>query len=170
MVSGIAIGAVEMFLIATHSRTRPGRLGQARLAPKGSRGHDFRRRKRNLYEPAAYLEHRRTRLSAQEIGLEICLVILQLTAPVMATASRPPSSPSSSPRLPSPPPMAEDQTKPHSPRPGATHHTIPASRSLDSSGARRIRPGTKAADIAEGPPLVDLSEVWSASGDRKTWD
>ena len=61
-----------------------------------------------------------------------------------------------SPRLPSPPPIPEDQLSP-----------VPASpeqqklvSNLDHAAARRIRPGTKAADMTEGPPLVDLSEVW----------
>ncbi|KAF9693947.1 hypothetical protein EKO04_007784 [Ascochyta lentis] len=63
-----------------------------------------------------------------------------------------------SPRLPSPPPIAEDQLSP-----------VPASAeqqkffsNLDHAAARRIRPGTKAEDMAEGPPLVELSEIDSA--------
>ncbi|KZM21033.1 uncharacterized protein EKO05_0011160 [Ascochyta rabiei] len=63
-----------------------------------------------------------------------------------------------SPRLPSPPPIAEDQLSP-----------VPASpeqqkffSNLDHAAARRIRPGTKAEDMAEGPPLVELSEIDSA--------
>jgi hypothetical protein len=63
-----------------------------------------------------------------------------------------------SPRLPSPPPIPEDQLSP-----------VPASpeqqkffSNLDHNAARRIRPGTKAEDMAEGPPLLDLSEVRSA--------
>lgn len=68
-----------------------------------------------------------------------------------ATAMASPASP----RLPSPPPIAEDQLSP-----------VPASpeqqkffSNLDHAAARRIRPGTKAEDMAEGPPLVELSEV-----------
>jgi hypothetical protein len=41
---------------------------------------------------------------------------------------------------------------------------------LDHAAERRIRPGTKAEDMAEGPPLVDLSEVrlsWLALGDAR---
>ncbi|KAH8729039.1 Mob1/phocein [Phaeosphaeriaceae sp. PMI808] len=63
-----------------------------------------------------------------------------------------------SPRLPSPPPIPEDQVSP-----------VPASpeqakffSNLDHNAARRIRPGTKAEDMAEGPPLVELSEIDSA--------
>jgi hypothetical protein len=38
---------------------------------------------------------------------------------------------------------------------------------LDHNAARRIRPGTKAEDMAEGPPLVDLSEVRNPSSDTR---
>ncbi|KAF2455040.1 Mob1/phocein, partial [Lineolata rhizophorae] len=75
------------------------------------------------------------------------------------------SSPGSSPRLPSPPPMAEDQIGPKSPT-GATSaeeqmkQTL--ARGVDKNASRRIRPGTKAANMAEGPPLVPLSEIDSA--------
>ncbi|KAF1946924.1 Mob1/phocein [Clathrospora elynae] len=63
-----------------------------------------------------------------------------------------------SPRLPSPPPIPEDQLSP-----------VPASpeqqklfSNFDHAAERRIRPGTKAEDMAEGPPLVDLPEIDSA--------
>ena len=74
-----------------------------------------------------------------------------------AAASR---SPMSSPRLPSPPPIAEDQTGPASPlsRP-RDHDALHSQASLDQNASRRVRPGTKAADIHEGPPLIELSEV-----------
>jgi len=32
--------------------------------------------------------------------------------------------------------------------------------SVDTGASRRIRPGTKAEDMAEGPPLVPLHEVY----------
>ncbi|KAL1598870.1 hypothetical protein SLS60_008013 [Paraconiothyrium brasiliense] len=67
-------------------------------------------------------------------------------------------SPSSSPRLPSPPPIAEDQL---SPLP-ATEEQQKLFSSLDNGASRRIRPGTKAEDMTEGPPLVQLSEIDSA--------
>ncbi|KAF1960670.1 Mob1/phocein [Byssothecium circinans] len=70
------------------------------------------------------------------------------------------ASPISSPRLPSPPPIAEDQLGPKSPSP-ASHEQQKLSSTLDGA-SRRIRPGTKAEDMAEGPPLVDLSEIESA--------
>ncbi|KAF1987506.1 Mob1/phocein [Aulographum hederae CBS 113979] len=72
-------------------------------------------------------------------------------------------SPSSSPRLPSPPPMAEDQLGPKSPLAANSEDQGKLGMMNDSHGAsRRIRPGTKAADMAEGPPLVDLTEIDSA--------
>lgn len=72
------------------------------------------------------------------------------------------SSPSSSPRLPSPPPIAEDQVGSLSP--GFSlyqdHGKLSGSGSTtDTGAARRIRPGTKAEDIHEGPPLIDLQDV-----------
>ncbi|KAJ4291849.1 hypothetical protein N0V90_009745 [Kalmusia sp. IMI 367209] len=70
-------------------------------------------------------------------------------------------SPSSSPRLPSPPPIAEDQLGPKSPLP-ATEEQQKLFSSLDHGASRRIRPGTKAEDMTEGPPLVELSEIDSA--------
>ena len=33
------------------------------------------------------------------------------------------------------------------------------SNAIDTGAARRIRPGTKAEDMAEGPPLVELADV-----------
>ncbi|KAI1095883.1 Mob1/phocein [Rostrohypoxylon terebratum] len=70
-----------------------------------------------------------------------------------------------SPRLPSPPPPAEIQLGPKSPGLGST-----ASRQLqqmeqtiaEANSRRRIHPGTKAEDMAAGPPLVPLGELDSA--------
>ena len=71
-------------------------------------------------------------------------------------------SPSSSPRLPSPPPFPEVQISPKSPGMNATQvDAMPESENatkLDQGAMRRIRPGTKAADFT-GPPLVPLNEV-----------
>lgn len=72
--------------------------------------------------------------------------------------------PPSSPRLPSPPPPAEIQLGPKSPGLGTT-----ASRQAqemeqtiaDANAKRRIHPGTKAENMAAGPPLIPLSEVRS---------
>lgn len=91
---------------------------------------------------------------------------LRLSRPLLTTDTGSPhmaatamASPAS-PRLPSPPPIAEDQLSP-----------VPASpeqqkffSNLDHAAARRIRPGTKAEDMAEGPPLVELSEVRARNG------
>ncbi|KAF5229370.1 hypothetical protein FANTH_14233 [Fusarium anthophilum] len=71
----------------------------------------------------------------------------------------------SSPRLPSPPPAAEIQMAPMSPSggPAASLHTTPQEQSqLEASSRRRIHPGTKAADMAAGPPLIPLQELDSA--------
>ncbi|KAI1484707.1 Mob1/phocein [Biscogniauxia mediterranea] len=75
------------------------------------------------------------------------------------------SLPQGSPRLPSPPPPAEIQIGPKSPGLGTT-----ASRQaqqmeqsiVDANAKRRIHPGTKAEDMAAGPPLVPLNELDSA--------
>ena len=72
-------------------------------------------------------------------------------------------SPSTSPRLPSPPPFPEVQIGPQSPAMNATQGIaqldLEESAALDHGVTRRIRPGTKAADMASGPPLVPLAEV-----------
>lgn len=82
-------------------------------------------------------------------------------------------SPSSSPRLPSPPPFPEVQIGPRSPttnassnmpspgrpNPGNTSPGLTDPTSLDDGATRRIRPGTKAVDMESGPPLVPLAEV-----------
>ena len=68
----------------------------------------------------------------------------------------------SSPRLPSPPPAAEIQMAPMSPSggPAASLQTTPQEQTqLEASSRRRIHPGTKAADMAAGPPLIPLHEV-----------
>ncbi|KAG5986803.1 hypothetical protein E4U43_005344 [Claviceps pusilla] len=71
----------------------------------------------------------------------------------------------SSPRLPSPPPPAEIQISPNSPprgTPASPHATMMDQSVLEANSKRRIHPGTKAADMAAGPPLVPLSELDSA--------
>ncbi|KAF2141411.1 uncharacterized protein K452DRAFT_327100 [Aplosporella prunicola CBS 121167] len=69
-------------------------------------------------------------------------------------------SPSSSPRLPSPPPIAEDQLGPKSPIAEESSEGAPVA--VDHGASRRIRPGTKAADMAEGPPPLELKDIESA--------
>ncbi|GIJ98552.1 hypothetical protein Aspvir_000669 [Aspergillus viridinutans] len=74
------------------------------------------------------------------------------------------ASPSSSPRLPSPPPFTEVQIGPKSPSVGdsfgkETQEFLAASKGNDDASSRRIRPGTKAADMAVGPPLIPLSQL-----------
>lgn len=65
-------------------------------------------------------------------------------------------SPSSSPRFPSPPPYPEVQIDPQSP---TIVDKSPLLNKADDAASRRIRPGTKAEDMASGPPLVPLSQV-----------
>lgn len=68
------------------------------------------------------------------------------------------ASPSSSPRLPSPPPIAEDQISPSAGL-DSEERMLGASQKADVDASRRIRPGTKAEDMQEGPPLVELQQV-----------
>jgi hypothetical protein len=81
------------------------------------------------------------------------------------TPARTGVSPSSSPRLPSPPPFTEVQIGPTSPTivEGNQDHQLVAPAGIDDGVFRRIRPGTRAADMASGPPLVPLSEVGPAA-------
>ncbi|KAL2023020.1 hypothetical protein VTK56DRAFT_3930 [Thermocarpiscus australiensis] len=75
------------------------------------------------------------------------------------------SLPPSSPRLPSPPPPAEIQIGPKSPLMGpnaARQASHIEQTAIDTNSKRRIHPGTKAADMAAGPPLVPLHELDSA--------
>ncbi|CAD0108684.1 unnamed protein product [Aureobasidium uvarum] len=71
------------------------------------------------------------------------------------------ASPSSSPRLPSPPPIAEDQISPSAGL-DSEERMLGASHKADVDAQRRIRPGTKAEDMQEGPPLVELQQIDSA--------
>jgi hypothetical protein len=70
-------------------------------------------------------------------------------------------SPSSSPRLPSPPPFTEVQIGPQSPTVGdiGGEQLFAPLAETDDGSTRRIRPGTKAVDMASGLPLVPLSQV-----------
>lgn len=68
------------------------------------------------------------------------------------------ASPSSSPRLPSPPPMAEDQISPSASLDNE-HGKLGFADTMDQGALRRIRPGTKAEDMQEGPPLMELQSV-----------
>lgn len=67
----------------------------------------------------------------------------------------------SSPRLPSPPPPAEIQIGPASPSNLASDVEAQAIEKtvINANSKRRVHPGTKAADIAAGPPIVPLNEV-----------
>lgn len=77
-------------------------------------------------------------------------------------------SPSSSPRLPSPPPFTEVQIGPKSPSVGESfgkdaEQLLGTGHAEDDGSLRRIRPGTKTADMASGPPLIPLSQVSAAA-------
>ncbi|OAX83207.1 hypothetical protein ACJ72_02441 [Emergomyces africanus] len=74
------------------------------------------------------------------------------------------SPPLSSPRLPSPPPFTEVQIGPQSPTVGegfgpSSEELLGLPHEPDDASMRRIRPGTKSADMASGPPLVPLSQL-----------
>jgi hypothetical protein len=78
-------------------------------------------------------------------------------------------SPSSSPRLPSPPPFTEVQIGPQSPSFGEScgkDAELFRSAGDEDGSTRRIRPGTKTADMAFGPPLIPLSQVCTSSTRR----
>ncbi|KAL4789213.1 Mob1/phocein [Aspergillus venezuelensis] len=74
-------------------------------------------------------------------------------------------SPSSSPRLPSPPPFTEVQIGPQSPSVGesfgadADLQLLGVSPGTDDGPTRRIRPGSKTSEMAAGPPLIPLSQL-----------
>ncbi|KAJ0415640.1 Mob1/phocein [Aspergillus carlsbadensis] len=74
-------------------------------------------------------------------------------------------SPSSSPRLPSPPPFTEVQIGPQSPSVGesfggdADLQLLGVSPGTDDGPTRRIRPGSKASEMSAGPPLIPLSQL-----------
>ncbi|RAK99233.1 Mob1 family protein [Aspergillus ibericus CBS 121593] len=73
-------------------------------------------------------------------------------------------SQATSPRLPSPPPFTEVQIGPKSPSVGEsfdheTERLLGASQNAEDGSTRRIRPGTRAVDMAFGPPLIPLSQL-----------
>jgi hypothetical protein len=79
-------------------------------------------------------------------------------------------SPSSSPRLPSPPPFTEVQIGPKSPLVAdANQNPFGDTARIDNGSTRRIRPGTKAADMDKGPPLVPLNEVCNSKDNLLAW-
>jgi hypothetical protein len=106
-----------------------------------------------------YFAHLRTPVRR---GLRRCLSSHHRRRLDMATSLSPARgamSPASSPRLPSPPPMPELQFGPQSPLAGPGEVEADLGQKADESARRRIRPGTKAADMVRGPPLVPLVQV-----------
>ncbi|PGH09251.1 hypothetical protein AJ80_07728 [Polytolypa hystricis UAMH7299] len=86
---------------------------------------------------------------------------LKPRSPKMTAAAAPPSS---SPRLPSPPPFTEVQIGPKSPTVGdgfgsGADELLSGSAESNNASTRRIRPGTKAAHMSVGPPLVPLAQL-----------
>lgn len=85
-------------------------------------------------------------------------------------------SPSSSPRLPSPPPFTEVQIGPQSPSVGesfgaeADLQLLGVSPGTDDGPTRRIRPGSKSSEMAAGPPLIPLSQVSKQVGTQSPRD
>ncbi|KAF2276821.1 Mob1/phocein [Westerdykella ornata] len=75
-------------------------------------------------------------------------------------------SPSSSPRLPSPPPIPEDQLGPKSPLLAAAGDQQMLSGDLDTGSGRRIRPGAKAEEVDQAPNLPDIEQLNPASEPR----
>lgn len=77
------------------------------------------------------------------------------------TPARTGVSPSSSPRLPSPPPYTEVQIGPKSPTVGdvGIDFQLGDTTQPDEGASRRIRRGARAAEMASGPPVVDLDRV-----------
>ncbi|KAL6717255.1 hypothetical protein ACLMJK_005170 [Lecanora helva] len=73
------------------------------------------------------------------------------------------ASPVNKPRLPSPPPFTEVQIGPKSPGVGApvdaSNPEREVSQRSDHGAIPRVRPGTKAIDVASGPPLRLLNEI-----------
>lgn len=61
--------------------------------------------------------------------------------------------------------MAEDQISPSAGL-DSEHGILGNSQTADQNASRRIRPGTKAEDMQEGPPLVELSQVRLLSHSR----
>ncbi|KAJ5173670.1 uncharacterized protein N7500_001601 [Penicillium coprophilum] len=72
-------------------------------------------------------------------------------------------SPSSSPRLPSPPPFTEVQIGPQSPSVGEPFgkdaDLLGVAMGGNDGSTRRIRSGTKSANMASGPPVIPLSQI-----------
>ncbi|KAK5693344.1 hypothetical protein LTR17_025095 [Elasticomyces elasticus] len=69
------------------------------------------------------------------------------------------ASPSLPPRLPSPPPIPEDQLTPSSPGLAAFEDLSNGPPATNTASTRRIRPGTKSEDMSEGPPLIPLQDI-----------
>ena len=97
-----------------------------------------------------YHKHIHPRVQVRVPGIDFSAMMAVSPSP-----SSSPRAPTSSPQAYSPPPAAEVQIG--DPGPAIIEAEDPAN--LDQGTTRRIRPGTRAADMASGPPLVPLNQV-----------
>lgn len=81
-----------------------------------------------------------------------CYIVIRVYPVQMAAAT--------SPRLPSPPPLTEVQFGPGSDESAGQLRRASKDEHGDDSGVtRRVRSGSKALDMAAGPPLIPLAQV-----------
>ena len=97
-----------------------------------------------------YHKHIRPRVQVKVPGIDFSAMMAVSPSP-----SSSPRAPTSSPQAYSPPPAAEVQIG----DPGPAIIEAEEHANLDHGATRRIRPGTRAADMASGPPLVPLNQV-----------
>ena len=97
-----------------------------------------------------YHKHIHPRVQVKVPGIDFSAMMAVSPSP-----SSSPRAPTSSPKAYSPPPAAEVQIG----DPGPTIIEAEDPANLDQGATRRIRPGTRAADMASGPPLVPLNQV-----------
>ena len=97
-----------------------------------------------------YHKHIHPRVQVKLPGIDFSAMMAVSPSP-----SSSPRAPTTSPQAYSPPPAAEVQIG----DPGPTIIEAEDTTNLDQGATRRIRPGTRAADMASGPPLVPLNQV-----------
>ncbi len=97
-----------------------------------------------------YHKHIHPRVQVKVPGIDFSAMMAVSPSP-----SSSPRAPTTSPQAYSPPPAAEVQIG--DPGPAIIEAEDPAN--LDQGAMRRIRPGTRAADMASGPPLIPLNQV-----------
>lgn len=111
--------------------------------------------------PAIFCEHIQPhnplRAAAESAAPALTNPFIVYPQPELFSMSLAPNSP----RLPSPPPAAEIQIgSPSMANTAATRQAQAMEQTiLDANAKRRVRPGTRAADMAAGPPIVPLDKV-----------